>query len=276
VQPVLAAAAALILVSIPVKSATAVHGGAKSRVSRHWAGYVVRSAGHSFTQVRGAWVEPRVVCNRPRSSSAFWIGLGGASIDSRALEQIGTAADCSDRLMPSHSAWYELFPAPPVELPLAIRPGDTVAAEVGIRATSVTLTLRNVSTGTSFSTEESMAAPETDSAEWIVEAPSGCLILDCEPLFLADFGRVQFSGASAITGVHEGSIADPAWTAEQLDLAASTPGTRSAVSTVLSSDGTSFGVTCPRRRIKPRVVPASRHRATSGHHAFAKPLVDLF
>ena len=69
-------------------------------------------------------------CDRPESSAAFWVGLGGAAPDSRGLEQIGTSADCSERFLPSYSAWYELIPAGPVELPLSVAPGDTLSAEV--------------------------------------------------------------------------------------------------------------------------------------------------
>jgi hypothetical protein len=61
-------------------------------VIRGWAGYVVEAGGRSFTSVSGGWTQPRIVCNRPGSAVAFWIGLGGAHADSRALEQVGTSA----------------------------------------------------------------------------------------------------------------------------------------------------------------------------------------
>jgi Peptidase A4 family len=88
------------------------------------------------------WVQPRVVCNRPGSSASFWVGLGGAKSNSAALEQIGTSADCSERALVSHSALYQLFPAPAVELPLTIRPGDAISASVAVRGTTVTLVPR--------------------------------------------------------------------------------------------------------------------------------------
>ena len=134
-------------------SAQAREGEPRAAVTNGWAGYVVRAAGASFAEVAGSWVQPRVVCNRPGSSVALWVGLGGATSDSVALEQIGTSADCSQRALVSYSAWYQLYPAPPVELPLTIRPGDRIAAKVAVRASAVTVELRDFTTDASFSTE---------------------------------------------------------------------------------------------------------------------------
>src|SRR5262245_63631158 len=92
------------------------------RISPRWAGYVATKLRGSFASVQATWVQPRIRCNRPNSSAAFWIGLGGATASATGLEQIGTSADCSESLLPSYSAWYEIIPQPaePVELPIAI------------------------------------------------------------------------------------------------------------------------------------------------------------
>lgn len=216
-------------------------------VTRTWAGYVVRTGDGSFQEVEASWVQPRVVCNRPGSSAAFWVGLGGATADSEALEQIGTSADCSDRALVSYSAWYQLFPAPPVELPLTIRPGDTVSAAVAVRGKTVALTLRNVSTSASFATELWMRSPETDSAEWIVEAPSAC-VTRCVPLPLADFDRVAFTEASTVAGTHAGTIRDAAWSRRRLELSIRR-GWTTAVPRSLSDNGSSFDVIRLQRRV---------------------------
>lgn len=209
-------------------------------VTRGWAGYLVRTGADSFAEVEGTWVQPHVVCNRPGSSAAFWVGLGGANRNSDALEQIGTSADCSERALLSHLAWYQLFPAPPVELPLAVRPGDTISARVAVSARTVTLALRNVSTGAGFSTELWMRLPETDSAEWIVEAPSMCF-RTCAQLPLADFDRVAFTETSTTVGAHTGTIRDSAWASKRLKMAMRN-GKTTAVPTSLSGDGSSFAV----------------------------------
>jgi hypothetical protein len=212
----------------------------QAAVTRAWAGYVVRTDAQRFTGVRGSWAEPHVVCDRPGSSVAFWVGLGGASVNSAALEQIGTSADCSERALVSHSAWYQLFPAPPVELPLAIRPGDTLSARVAVSGTTVTLALRNASTGAALSAELRMASPETDSAEWIVEAPSTCFAT-CRQLPLAGFKRVVFTRTAATAGAHTGTIGSAAWANERLGMAIRDGETMAAASS-LFADGSSFAV----------------------------------
>jgi hypothetical protein len=226
----------LVLVS---GSAQAREDEPRATVTNGWAGYVVRTVA-SFEDVAGSWVQPRVVCNRPGSSVAFWLGLGGASGDSQALEQVGVSADCSERALVSYSAWYQLFPAPPVELPLTIRPGEKLTAEVAVAANAVTVELRDGTTGASFSTEVRMRSPETDSAEWIVEAPSTC-ITTCTQLSLAGFGRVVFADATTTAAAHTGTIRDPGWTRVRLKMRPR-GGRSAAVATPLSVNGSSFGV----------------------------------
>jgi Peptidase A4 family len=237
---------AVLLVLVPRQTAASQPldgsrlGGGAASVTRGWAGYLVRTGAGPFAAVEGTWVQPRVVCNRPGSSVAFWVGLGGASRSSDALEQIGTAADCSGSALLSLSAWYQLFPAPPVELPLAVRPGDTISARVAVSAGTVTLALRNLSTGAGFSSELWMRSPETDSAEWIVEAPSMCFST-CAQLPLAAFDRVAFTETSTTVGAHTGTIRDSAWASERLRMA-----TRArkmlAVPSSLFGNGSSFAV----------------------------------
>lgn len=235
----------LLLVPIPGQASTS---GQSSWVTRGWAGYVVRAGNRSFSHVTASWTQPRVVCNRPGSSAAFWIGLGGARAGSQSLEQIGTSGDCSDRAVVSYSAWYQLFPAPPVELPLRVGPGDQLTAEVSVSAGIVGLSLRNDSSGSSFSTKIWMRAPEVDSAEWIVEAPSGCFT-SCAPLPLADFGTARFTNAATSVDAHTGTIGDWAWSRLRLEMA-QRRGTKAAVATRLSDDGSSFSVSRLRGRAR--------------------------
>jgi Peptidase A4 family len=231
---------AVLLVST-CTSAAASSARVRRLVTRSWAGYLVRSDAAAFTEVRGRWVQPRVVCNRPGSSASFWLGLGGAKSNSTALEQIGTSADCSEGAVVSHSAWYQLFPAPAVELPLTIRPGDAISASVALRGTTVTLVLHNETTGTAFSTDHELRSPEADSAEWVVEAPSMCF-RTCEQLPLPDFSRVAFARLSATVGTHTGTIRDAGWVYERIVMASRNRRTTTAVPTRLSGDGSSFDV----------------------------------
>src|SRR5271165_1023109 len=97
-------------------------------VSSNWAGYIASPSagvGSRFERVSGTWTIPNATCSAGRESySAVWVGLGGASEDSPALEQIGTDADCTSSGAAGYSSWYELVPAVPVELRLEVHPGD--------------------------------------------------------------------------------------------------------------------------------------------------------
>jgi hypothetical protein len=230
------------VLSIPTATAQGVNsarGALPKSTAPGWAGYIVRAAGRAFTEVRGSWREPQVVCNRPQSSAAFWVGIGGAERDSSALEQIGTSADCSSSALPSHSAWYELVPAAPIDIPIVIEPGDLVSARLSLRGLAAHVELRNRSTGASFATTDLASSVETGSAEWIAEAPAACLTPDCTPLPLADFARVTFTQTWASAGAPLSSIATRAWAAQAVTMRP--PGRAlSVVPTQLSRDSASF------------------------------------
>jgi hypothetical protein len=100
----------------------------------------------------------------------------------------------------SYSAWYEAFPATAVDVPVRLRPGDTVTAEVRVAGQQIDLRLVNDSTGASFVKQLTAAGAEMDSAEWIAEAPASCAAPTCTPLPVARFGRVTFLSATTTTG----------------------------------------------------------------------------
>ena len=75
-----------------------------------------RLADH-FTTVNGTWTQPAATCDGAHSSfAAFWVGLGGYSLHSKALEQIGSEADCDRQGALFYYAWYEFVPRPPVTI----------------------------------------------------------------------------------------------------------------------------------------------------------------
>jgi hypothetical protein len=243
---------------------------AADTVSSNWAGYAVApsdlvdtegnvesstSTATTFTRVSGTWVQPAAACTASTPTySAFWVGLGGYAADSQALEQVGTEADCSSRGTPTYSVWYEIVPAPPVNVKLKLAPGNTVTASVQVTGTTVTLKLSNLTRHTTFTKRVQVANPDLSSAEWIAEAPSACTAFGrCETLPLANFGSVVFKNAYATANGHAGAIADPAWTAVSVDLRSDTGFGRSrfivgdtptygATTASLSATGSSFAV----------------------------------
>ena len=289
VIPTLAATAACALgVVVPAASAST---DAQSATSANWSGYVVGGSSSStqYKSVSGSWVAPTAKCTSGQGYSSFWVGLGGsgsgsssdssASADtgswsdpsgmsgsgatsgsgsSTSLEQAGTEADCNADGSATYSAWYELVPSPPVKVSMAVHPGDHITSKVTVDGSNVTIQLSNSTTGGSFSKTLQANNPDVSSAEWIAEAPSTCdgSLSSCTPLSLADFGTVQFSGASATTtDGHTGTISDSNWQTAAVTLspgasqqgfgaqfASYGSGSGAATPSSLSSDGSSFSV----------------------------------
>jgi Peptidase A4 family len=205
--------AAVLAALLACTAPAAANAATRTATSSNWAGYAVSKSGVTFNRVSGTWVQPTASCTSSRRRySAHWLGLGGLHTYSRALEQIGTEADCVDGAA-VYSAWYEIVPAAPVAVHLIVRPGDTVSASVTVTGRTVKLFLANRTRGTTFS--KRLVADDVDvtSAEWISEAPSACFDRGgCTTLPLADFGTTSFANARATsTTGHLGPIADPAW-----------------------------------------------------------------
>jgi hypothetical protein len=258
VFPILAATAACALGTVPVASAST---DVQTASSANWAGYVIggSSSATKFKSVSGSWVVPTAKCSSGQGDSSFWVGIGGSGqTDTQALEQDGTEVDCNSDGSASYSAWYEMVPSPPVKVNMAVHPGDHITGKVTVDGTNVTMSLSDSTTGGSYDKTFQMSNPDTSSAEWIAEAPSTCSgdLSSCTPLPLADFGTVQFSGASATTtDGHTGTISDSDWStaAVTLDPSSSQSGfgdaqfasyspSGGATPSSLSSDGSSFSV----------------------------------
>jgi hypothetical protein len=260
---------AAAIVGASAGSAGAATSAASESVSQNWAGYVVGGSDSStqFSNVSGSWVQPTSKCSGGQDYAAFWVGIGGSGQSSSfsgsgqssslgdsgstSLEQIGTQGDCTGNGT-TYYAWYELVPAAPVQLNLAIHPGDHITASVNVSGNNTSFSLTDKTTGQSFSKTVSSPNPDTSSAEWIAEAPSQCDGSgSCTPLPLSDFGTVDFTNASATANGHTGPISDPNWTDQAVALGSSgteyigygsSQNTAGATPSSLSSDGSSFSV----------------------------------
>ncbi len=249
-----------------VSTASAASADVQQASSENWSGYVAgsssKSSGTGFKSVSGSWVAPMAKCTSSTGGgsggtySAFWVGLGGAG-QTQALEQAGTESNCSASGQPSYYAWYELVPAAPVRVNLAVHPGDHIATRVTVEGTAVVVSVSNQTTGESFSKQLTMNNPDVSSAEWIAEAPSSCDGSgSCTPLPLTNFGTVNFTSSSATTtDGHTGLISDADWSTAVVSLSpgagtssfqgvdlTSGQSTASATPSSLSSDGSAFSV----------------------------------
>jgi hypothetical protein len=193
------AVAAPVMVREPLSRLANGHTTAQST---NWSGYA--DTGSTFTDVKGSWTEPSVTCaSRSTSYSSFWVGLDG--FNSNSVEQLGTDSDCS-RGRPVYYAWYEMYPAYPVNLSQTVAPGDSMSAEVLVSGTTFTLTISNNTRGWTASTTQSSSSAARTSAEWVAEAPSSCGRFGCTVLPLANFGTMNFTGAATTLNGTTGKI----------------------------------------------------------------------
>ncbi len=209
--------------------------------SGNWSGYAVTGTG--FTKASGSWIVPAVTCSSGSQYGSFWVGIDGYS--SSTVEQLGTESDCSGTTA-SYHAWYEFCcKEPEITIPsMTIKPGDVMSAAVSYNGTNFTLSMKDVTTGVTFSKTGNIKGAQRTSAEWIAEAPSSGGTLP-----LSDFGTMLFgkdntgiaktcTAAIGSTGGPIGSFAN----FFQITMVNSSQAPK-AIPTILSSDGTSFSDT---------------------------------
>ena len=144
-------------------------------VSQNWGGYVAQQHGVKFRYVRATFFVPFVDCaSTPSSFSGHWVGLDGAG--NATVEQDGILAAC-EGATPTYSAWYEMFPLPPVYSTMTVRPGNSIVASSYYDSGTgkFTLSLTDTTNGEHFT--HTLSCPSGSrcqrlSAEVISEAPS--------------------------------------------------------------------------------------------------------
>jgi hypothetical protein len=238
------------LIALLVLPATS---GADTITSNNWSGYAAHGDGAKFRRVTATWRQPAAICSTGTETySAFWVGIGGYSLSSDDMEQIGSELDCNADGTQSLSAWYELLPAPSRTIRITVAGGDLITAGVSIAGDRVTMTLDDTTRHEAFTKTITDHSIDVTSAEWIAEAPSECsTTTKCETMPLTDFGAVQFANASAQTTTgRTASIESSRWTATKILLGYSSTGTSfvaktataKATPTVLTGSGRAFRV----------------------------------
>lgn len=195
---------------------------ANTNTSINWSGYAVHRHGVRFRKVSGQWRVPAGSCATGfQGFSAFWLGLGGYSLSSQSLEQVGTEFDCTVLGRPEFSVWYEIVPAPSHTVRMTVGSGDLVRAHVVARGSHVIVSLTDRTRGERFRKRITDHHMDLNSAEWIAEAPSECLgISRCSVLPLANFGSVSFTHAYAQTTRRKsGGVSSHHWNRTRILLA---------------------------------------------------------
>ena len=163
----------------------------QTTTSTNWSGYAAASG--TYTSVSSSWTEPAGKCSSGQQYSSFWVGLDG--YNSSTVEQTGSEVDCSGST-PQYYSWYEMYPAYPVNFSNRVRPGDHFTGSVTYAGSNkFTLKLSDTTQGWSHTVSKTLSGAARSSAEVIAEAP--CCTSSGGILPLADFGTVNFTGASA-------------------------------------------------------------------------------
>ncbi len=164
--------------------------------STNWAGQIATTnGGPKFKSVAGNWTVPTIVPTQYLGASATWIGIDGAGTSPNSIIQTGTAQETENGVT-AYYAWYELYPAAPVNLAL-VSPGNQMSAVITqTSGTSWDLTISDLSTGQSWPLTGLQYNGPGDSAEWIEELPTA--VSPPQPT-LANFGSATFTGVNATT-----------------------------------------------------------------------------
>jgi hypothetical protein len=155
--------------------------GAATSQSANWSGYNVGLLDRRtpFMSVSGAWVVPtaRQHVRHHAEASATWVGIGGGCLNDtctagdETLVQAGTEQDVNPNGSTVYYAWYEVIPAPELEISLPVRPGNLVSVFIGQTLPEYwTLTIDNHSLHRSWSTRIPYPSDYT-TAEWVEETP---------------------------------------------------------------------------------------------------------
>lgn len=185
-------------------------------VSTNWAGYAYCPSGSSFGTVCrggaslkgsfGCWTVPQVAQTISSGSAggvqdlSIWTGIGGTAESS--LAQIGVTVTPGQTV----HAWWETLPSPATRVPLAIRPGDLVCAEVELVGQNpfgqqiIYFAFEDLTSGASWDNSwlpdvcggavfwPACERVQADSAEWVVESP----MVNGQEASLPAFSEIDF------------------------------------------------------------------------------------
>jgi hypothetical protein len=212
--------------------------------SENWAGYAVTGTG--FHDAEASWFQPKADCSKtPNTYAVFWVGIDGYS--DTTVEQTGTLIWCNGTTA-QYYGWWEFYPLNSIQLisGFKVSPGNKFDASVTYNGTDFTLTLRNETTGKTFTHSGAVSGAKRTSAEWIAEAPSSSTGI----LPLSDFGTAKFgSHYTGVSGTNDakdkttsGPIKAFGKNVHEIKMVGSGGTPVKAQPTALDSTGTSFEV----------------------------------
>src|SRR5579871_1677081 len=188
--------------------------------SGNWSGYnqgTLERNGKLFQSVAGNWTVPKASAHKKGENeySSTWIGIGGGCVDSgclvgdETLIQDGTEQDVDSSGHASYSAWWEIIPAPSINLTgctgdpnCTVGAGDHITSTINSPADGLwTMSMADLSRHWTWSQTVPYASTEA-TAEWILETPvvldaSGNVFAALPNLTTTNFDLAKTDGAPA-------------------------------------------------------------------------------
>lgn len=157
--------------------------------STNWGGYLDQGTNNEYTEVSSNWTNPGVVCTST-GAVAIWAGLDGGQAGDGTVEQTGVDISCATGTA-QFTAWWETYPAAPVNYSVPVGAGDSMSASVTYISGVYYMALTDHTRGWSEDTPWT-AAYDNATAEVIVEAPT----VSGSTANLPDFSPVVFSSST--------------------------------------------------------------------------------
>jgi len=143
----------------------------QTQVTDNYAGYAATDFAHpaAYQKVSGRWTVPPAHCLSGEDTDAsIWVGMTSDASYQSLLAQLGSATDCQGG-QPLYYVWWEMYPAPSVQLDFPLRAGDQVSATVTFGHGMFQLGLAVPDEGVHFSFSGAGKVSDTSIAECIVE-----------------------------------------------------------------------------------------------------------
>ena len=223
--------------------------------SLNWGGYVAatnfNTPSAAVTAVNASWIVQTAARSNTPSYSSQWTGIGGFFTSDSSLIQLGTESDYYGN-SGSYSAWIERLPNSEQTIPLTIKPGDVIVANISL--TSETnywlMTMTDVTSKKSYNTVVNYGSSQL-SAEYIEERPELCNSRSCSLTTLSNFGTAYYGSDYTHQPLTEyptingqfSALGSSAWQNENIVMFANNGVKEIAAPSSLSSDGTSFMMT---------------------------------
>jgi Peptidase A4 family len=200
------ALAAIAVAASAANAATRPDGpGATPTISPNWSGWAdVANPGVQMGSVTARFRVPAVKCGANRRAASIWAGIDG--INNGTVEQVGVEATCvktrHGALVAEYSSFFEMYPQSP-QARSFVSPGDSI---------TVTVSYNRKTRHYRLSLTDNLAAHAGISVSAVCPRGRICLNASAEVVvedlgggpakgwFLADFGKLSFSGISVSSG----------------------------------------------------------------------------